>query len=126
MRRNTSQAMDLTSCTWMVRELGEAVSCTVLLDDDSLLVGGWDGTIKHWTEAGDLVWEAKTPNRISSMVVNDGSIYATSGLHIVCLQASTGTIQWDVALEGSADAVMTTNKCVLATSSVYDLSLIHI
>ena len=73
MRRNASQAMDLTSCTWMVRELGEAVSCTVLLDDDSLLVGGWDGTIKHWTEAGDLVWEAKTPNRISSMVVKDGS-----------------------------------------------------
>ena len=113
--------MDLTSCTWMVRELGEAVSCTVLLDDDSLLVGGWDGTIKHWTEAGDLIWEAKTPNRISSMVTKDGSIYATSGLHIVCLQASTGTIQWDVALEGSADAVMTTNKCVLAASSVYDI-----
>ena len=97
--------MDLTSCTWMVRELGEAVSCTVLIDDDSLLVGGWDGTIKHWTEAGDLIWEAKTPNRISSMVTKDGSIYATSGLHIVCLQASTGAIQWNVALEGSADAV---------------------
>ena len=113
--------MDLTSCTWMVRELGEAVSCTVLFDDDSLLVGGWDGTIKHWTEAGDLVWEAKTPNRISSMVIKDDSIYATSGLHIVCLQASTGTIQWDVALEGSADTVMTTSKCVLATSSVYDI-----
>ena len=109
MKRNASQAMDLTSCTWMVRELGEAVSCTVLLDDDSLLVGGWDGTIKHWTEVGDLVWEAKTHNRISSMVIKDGSIYATSGLHIVCLQASTGTIQWDVALEGSADAVMATS-----------------
>ena len=121
MKRNASQAMDLTSCTWMVRELGEAVSCTVLLDDDSLLVGGWDGTIKHWTEVGDLVWEAKTHNRISSMVIKDGSIYATSGLHIVCLQASTGTIQWDVALEGSADAVMATSACVLAASSVYDI-----
>ena len=113
--------MDLTSCTWMVRELGEAVSCTVLLDDDALLVGGWDGTIKHWSEAGDLIWEAKTPNRISSIALQDDSIYATSGLHIVCLQASTGAIQWDVALEGSADAVITTSKCVLAASSVYDI-----
>ncbi len=113
--------MDLTNCTWMVRELGEAVSCTVLLDDDTLLVGGWDGTIKHWSEAGDLIWEAKTPNRISSMVLQDGSIYATSGLHIVCLQASTGVIQWDVALEGSADEVITTSKCVVAASSVYDI-----
>ena len=121
MRRNASEVMDLSSCTWMVRELGEAVSCTVLLDDDSLLVGGWDGTIKHWSEAGDLIWEVKTPNRISSMIVRDGAIYATSGLHIVCLAASTGEIQWDIALEGSADAVMSTNKCVLAASSVYDI-----
>ena len=121
MRRIASQVMDLTNCTWMVRELGEAVSCTVLLDDDSLLVGGWDGTIKHWSEAGDLIWEAKTPNRVSSMVLRDDSIYATSGLHIVCLAASTGAIRWDVALEGSADAVMTTTECVLAASSVYDI-----
>ena len=113
--------MDLTSCTWMVRELGEAVSCTVLLDDDSLLVGGWDGTIKHWSEAGDLIWEAKTPNRISSMAIKDGFIYATSGLHILCLGASTGEIRWEVALEGSADAVIATSECVLAASSVYDI-----
>ena len=121
MRRNASGAMDLTNCTWMVRELGEAVSCTVLLEDDSLLVGGWDGKIKHWSGEGDLIWEATTPNRISSMVIRDGSIYATSGLHIVCLLASTGEIQWDVALEGSADVVMTTSECVLAASSVYDI-----
>ncbi len=113
--------MDLSSCTWMVRELGEPVSCIHMLDDASILVGGWDGSIKHWSEAGDLIWEAKTPNRVSSLVRRDGSIYATSGLHIVCLQASTGVIQWDVALEGSADTVITTSECVLAASSVYDI-----
>jgi len=113
--------MDLTNCTWMVRELGEAVSCTVLLEDDSLLVGGWDGKIKHWSVDGDLIWETQTPNRISSMVVHDDSIYATSGLHIVCIAFSTGKARWNVALEGSADAVMTTTECVLAVSSVYDI-----
>ncbi|MGA0380108.1 MAG: hypothetical protein ACO3NJ_04805 [Candidatus Poseidoniaceae archaeon] len=113
--------MDLSTCTWMVRELGEAVSCTALLDDDSLLVGGWDGTIKHWSEAGDLIWECKTPNRISSIAIQSDCMYATSGLHIVCIELSTGKISWDLALEGSADAVITTRNCVLAASSVYDI-----
>ncbi len=121
MKRNASEVMDLTSCTWMVRELGEAVSCTVLLNDDSLLVGGWDGKIKHWSEEGNLIWETQTPNRISSMVVHDDSIYATSGLHIVCIASSTGEARWNVALEGSADAVIATSGCVLAASSVYDI-----
>ena len=121
MRQNASEVMDLSNCTWMVRELGEAVSCTVLLDDDSLLVGGWDGTIKYWSEGGDLIWECQTPNRISSMAIQDGFIFATSGLHIVCIASSTGEIRWDVPLEGSADAVVTTKECVLATSSVYDI-----
>ena len=66
----------------MVRELGEAVSCTLLLDDNTLLVGGWDGRIKYWSDEGDVIWEAQTPNRISSMVVQDECIYATSGLHL--------------------------------------------
>ena len=76
------------SCTWMVRELGEAVSCTVLLDDDSLLVGGWDGTIKHWTEAGDLVWKRKRPiasHRWRSKMVQS----MPSRIAHRCLQAST-------------------------------------
>ena len=121
MRRNASGVMDLSSCTWMVRELGESVSCTALLDDDSLLVGGWDGTIKHWSEAGDLLWECQTPNRISSIAIQNDRTYATSGLHIVCIDLSTGDLLWKVALEGSADAVITTTNCVIAASSVYDI-----
>ena len=64
MRSSASETMDLNSCTWMVRELGEAVSCTLLLEDNSLLVGGWDGRIKYWSDEGDIIWEAQTPNRI--------------------------------------------------------------
>jgi outer membrane protein assembly factor BamB len=105
----------------MVRELGEAVSCTLLLDDNTLLVGGWDGRIKYWSDEGDVIWEAQTPNRISSMVVQDECIYATSGLHLVCLKQDSGKQVWDMALEGSADAVVSTATCVLAVSSVYDI-----
>ncbi|MEC7254735.1 MAG: PQQ-binding-like beta-propeller repeat protein [Candidatus Thermoplasmatota archaeon] len=105
----------------MVRELGEAVSCTLLLDDNTLLVGGWDGRIKYWSDEGDVLWEAQTPNRISSMVVQDECIYATSGLHLVCLKQDSGEQVWDMALEGSADAVVSTATCILAVSSVYDI-----
>ena len=55
------------------------------------------------------------------MAIQDGFIFATSGLHIVCIASSTGEIRWDVPLEESADAVVTTKECVLATSSVYDI-----
>ena len=105
----------------MVRELGEAVSCTLLLEDNSLLVGGWDGRIKYWSDEGDIIWEAQTPNRISSMVVQGECVYVTSGLHLVCLKQSNGEQVWDMALEGSADAVVSTATCILAVSSVYDI-----
>ena len=121
MRETASDFMDLTSCTWMVRELGESVSCTKLLDDNSLLVGGWDGQIKYWTNGGDLVWECETPNRISSIEVQGDVIFSTSGLHVVCIGLETGHVRWSVALEGSADTVIATKKCVLAVSSVYDI-----
>ena len=121
MRSSASETMDLNSCTWMVRELGEAVSYTLLLDDNTLLVGGWDGRIKYWSDEGDVIWEAQTPNRISSMVVQDECIYATSGLHLVCLKQDSGEQVWDMALEGSADAVVSTATCILAVSSVYDI-----
>ena len=113
--------MDLNNCTWMVRELGEAVSCTLLLDDNTLIVGGWDGQIKYWSDEGDIIWEAQTPNRISSMVVQGECIYVTSGLHLVCLKQSNGEQVWDMALEGSADAVVSTATSILAVSSVYDI-----
>tara|TARA_B100000925_G_scaffold273494_1_gene238248 strand:- start:16 stop:900 length:885 start_codon:yes stop_codon:yes gene_type:complete len=55
------------------------------------------------------------------MVVQDECIYATSGLHLVCLKQNSGEQLWDIALEGSADAVVSTATCILAVSSVYDI-----
>ena len=121
MRPSASGVMDLRTCAWMVRELGEPVSCTILLEDNSLLAGGWDGRIKHWSDEGDLVWEIQTPNRISSMVVYENCVYSTAGLHLVCIDLKSGQQRWMVALEGSADAVVTTSECILAASSVYDI-----
>jgi len=121
MRENASGFMDLSSCTWMVRELGESASCAKLLEDNSLLVGGWDGRIKYWTDQGDLIWETKTPNRVSSLEVTNDFLFSTSGLDIVCIELKTGQHRWSVPLEGSADAVIATETCVLAVSSVYDI-----
>jgi len=121
MRAKASGTMDLSSCTWMVRELGEAVSCVHLLDDNSILVGGWDGKVKCWSDEGDLIWESQTPNRVSSIIVKDNFVYTTSGLHLVCMTHDSGEIVWETALEGSADAVVATDECLLATSSVYDI-----
>ena len=121
MRAKASGTMDLSSCTWMVRELGEAVSCVHLLDDNSILVGGWDGKVKCWSDEGDLIWESQTPNRVSSIIVKDNFVYTTSGLHLVCMAHDSGEVVWETALEGSADAVVATDECLLATSSVYDI-----
>ena len=90
MKRNASQVMDLTSCTWMVRELGEPVSCVHLLDDASLLIGGWNGCIKYFSNEGDVIWTTRTSNRISAMVLEKECVYVTSGLDVVCLDLLDG------------------------------------
>ena len=121
MRENASGFMDLTNCAWMVRELGEPVSCVHLLDDASILVGGWDGCIKYWSDEGDLIWSTVASNRVSAMVRDQDHVYATSGLDVVCLSLLDGQEQWSIALEGSADSLVATEACLFATSSVYDI-----
>ncbi|RJU96670.1 MAG: hypothetical protein DWC00_02715 [Candidatus Poseidoniales archaeon] len=121
MRENASDNMDLTQSTWMVRDLGQAASDVLLLEDDSVIAGGWDGAIKYWSAEGDTVWEIETPNRISCLTTQSNKLYATSGLHLLKIDLKTGTIDWQIQLEGSADAVVITKKCVIASSSVYDI-----
>ena len=121
MKRNASQVMDLTSCTWMVRELGEPVSCVHLLDDASLLIGGWNGCIKYFSNEGDIIWTTRTSNRISAMVLEKECVYVTSGLDVVCLDLLDGQQHWEIALEGSADSIVATESGLFATSSVYDI-----
>ncbi len=113
--------MDLTQSTWMVRDLGQAASDVLLLEDDSVIAGGWDGAIKYWSAEGDTIWGIETPNRISCLTIESDKLYATSGLHLLAIDLATGDIDWQIQLEGSADAVVVTAKCVIASSSVYDI-----
>ena len=121
MSENASDNMDLTQSTWMVRDLEQAVSDVLLLEDDSVIAGGWDGAIKYWSAEGDTVWSIETPNRISCLTIESDKLYATSGLHLLKIDLKTGHIDWQIGLEGSADAVVVTQKCVIASSSVYDI-----
>ena len=121
MSENASDNMDLTQSTWMVRDLEQAVSDVLLLEDDSVIAGGWDGAIKYWSAEGDTVWSIETPNRISCLTIQSEKLYATSGLHLLKIDLKTGHIDWQIGLEGSADAVVVTKKCVIASSSVYDI-----
>ncbi|MDA8715699.1 hypothetical protein N9M06_00990 [Candidatus Poseidoniales archaeon] len=113
--------MDLTQSTWMVRDLEQAASDVLLLEDDSVIAGGWDGAIKYWSAEGDTIWGIETPNRISCLTIEADKLYATSGLHLLKIDLTTGNIHWQIELEGSADAVVVTKKCVIASSSVYDI-----
>jgi len=121
MRENASGNMDLTQSTWMVRDLEQAASDVLLLEDDSVIAGGWDGAIKYWSAEGDTIWGIETPNRISCLTIEADKLYATSGLHLLKIDLTTGNIDWQIELEGSADAVVVTKKCVIASSSVYDI-----
>lgn len=121
MRENVSGSMDLAQSTWMVRDLGQAGSDVLILEDNSVIAGGWDGAIKYWSVDGDTVWGIETPNRISCLTVKSDKLYATSGLHLLKIDMETGGIDWQIELEGSADAVVVTGNCVIASSSVYDI-----
>ena len=121
MRENVSGSMDLAQSTWMVRDLGQAGSDVLLLEDDSVIAGGWDGAIKYWSADGDTNWGIETPDRISCLTVKSDKLYATSGLHLLKIDMKTGEIDWQIELEGSADAVVVTGNCVIASSSVYDI-----
>ena len=113
--------MDLLACTWMTRSLGEAVASVALEEDDSVLVGGWNGTLKRWDEKGDLLWSAQLNDRINDLALGEDCIIATAGLHLVCLERSTGDVRWSHALEGSADSTLLFQDIVYAVSSVYDI-----
>ena len=63
------------------------------------------GAIKYWSAEGDTIWGIETPNRISCLTIEADKLYATSGLHLLKIDLTTGNIDWQIQLEGSADAV---------------------
>ena len=97
--------MDLFSSTWMTRSLGESVSAVHLEQDGGIYAGGWNGNLKHWDAEGTLLWSTVLPDRITVLSVSEGAIFATAGLHIVCLDAESGEQRWSHPLEGSADTL---------------------
>lgn len=113
--------MDLNDAAWMVRTLGQSVSVVHLTAEGNVLAGGWDGLLAMWDADGGLLWKTSTPDRVSAVAVNEDSILATSGLHVLLIDRGTGDMRWSVPLEGSADDVRWWNGEVLAVSSVYDI-----
>lgn len=105
----------------MTRSLGESVSAVHLEQDGGIYAGGWNGSLKHWDAEGTLQWTASLPDRITVLSVGEGALFATSGLHIVCLEAESGEQRWSHPLEGSADTLALFKQSVYAVSSVYDI-----
>jgi len=113
--------MDLMTATWMVRSLGQAVSCVHVADDRSVLAGGWDGRVACWDSEGESRWAVQTEDRISAFALNEALVVVTSGLHLVALDRTSGEERWRLTLEGSADSVVWFNDELIAVSSVYDI-----
>ena len=113
--------MDLFTSAWMTRSLGESVSALHLEQDGGIFAGGWNGCLKHWNVEGELLWTAILPDRITVFAIHEDSVFATAGLHVVCLEAATGEQRWSHALEGSADSLYVFGGQLYATSSVYDI-----
>ena len=113
--------MDLLGACWMVRSLEQAVSSVSFDQQNNLVAGGWDGQMRKWNSDGDLLWSENLPDRISEIVFHQDQIIATSGLHIVALNAENGQINWQHPLEGSADSAIVVNDEIYVTSSVYDI-----
>jgi len=113
--------MDLFASAWMTRSLGEPVSALHLEQGGGIFAGGWNGQLKHWDAEGELIWTITLPDRITILALHGGNVFATAGLHVVCLEATTGEQRWSHALEGSADSLYVFENHLYAVSSVYDI-----
>lgn len=120
----SAPSRDLRSVAWFERRL-EASTASILLLEDRLLAGDWDGHILCWDLEGDRLWSAGTSNRVSAMVTGGDALFAVCGRDLVCLDLSTGGIRWTLELEGSSDLVACTpdGGTVVATSSIFDLEM---
>jgi len=110
--------MDLIQAAWMIRDLGQPVS-SIDLEEDSIIAGGWDGSLKMWNGDGDILWSTQCEDRIEAILRIGELVVVTSGLHVTCVKS--GDILWSNPLEGSADLLAFHNGKIIATSSVYDI-----
>lgn len=113
--------MNMAEACWMSRSVGQSISSVCIDENNNFLIGGWDGGFRKYSRSGDLLWTTNLPDRVGVIEPEKSSVFVTSGLHIVCLDANTGNIVWQHALEGSADNIMVYQARVYAISSVYDI-----
>ena len=69
----------------MIRDLGQPVSA-IDVEEESIIAGGWDGSLKKWNGDGDLLWAAQCDDRIEAILRIDDYVIVTSGLHITCVK----------------------------------------
>ncbi len=113
--------MNMAGACWMRRTLGEPVSALLIDSQNNVIAGGWNGRLTKWDASGDEIWTVQLPDRIGCISINEDSVYATAGLHLSAVNLLSGEIQWQHALEGSADIVQANRGFVYAVSSVYDI-----
>ena len=113
--------MNMAEACWMSRSIGQSISSVCIDENNDFLVGGWDGEFRKYSRSGDLLWTTTLPDRVGAIEVEKSSVFVTSGLHIVCLDATAGQIVWQHALEGSADDIIVYQTRLYAISSVYDI-----
>ena len=89
----------------MSRSVGQTISSVCIDENNDFLIGGWDGEFRKYSRSGDLLWTTTLPDRVGAIEAEKSSIFVTSGLHIVCLDAKTGQIVWQHAQK----AVQTTS-----------------
>ena len=112
--------MNMTGACWMSMTLSEPVSALSIDSQNNIIAGGWNGRLKKWDASGDEIWTIQLPDRIGCIEINDDSVY-TAGSHLVAVKSLSGEVQWQHALEGSADIVEANGGFVYAVSSVYDI-----
>ena len=113
--------MNMTGACWMRRTLSEPVSALSIDSQNNIIAGGWNGRLTKWDASGDEIWTIQLPDRIGCIEINDDFVYATAGLHLAAVKSLSGEVQWQHALEGSADIVEANGGFVYAVSSVYDI-----
>jgi len=113
---------------WYVRDMPAAASC-VLLGNNRLYAGDWDGNLRAWDADGKQLWHSEAEDRVERMCGASEAvppfICATAGNEVNCLDAKSGEEQWRHTLVGSSDLVVCSDDGdrVLATSSVYEIEL---
>jgi outer membrane protein assembly factor BamB len=91
-------------------------------------VGGETGPPLHWSGSDGLRWKADLPGRgVSSPVIAGGRVYVTASsgyrqdrLHVLCLDARTGTKRWERQFWATGSTISNAKTCMAGPTPVAD------